>query len=75
MRRSSKAFSGRDNLRQRRQLVSDHALGVTAIAATLFHNEFLPLFETFCNLEELGYSTGVGAVVPVFPYSSVVPNL
>lgn len=52
------------------------ALGVTAIAATLFHNESLPPFETFCNLEELGYSVGVGAIVPVFPYSSVVaPNL
>jgi hypothetical protein len=70
------AFTARDRLRQRRQPVSDHALGVAAIAATLFHNESLPPFETFCNLEELGYSVGVGVLVPGFPYSSVVaPNL
>jgi hypothetical protein len=73
MRRSSKSFTWRDNLSQRRQLVSDHALGVTAIAATLFHDEPLPPFETFCNLEELGYSAGVGEVTPVFPYSSCCP--
>ena len=67
------AFTGRDNLRQRRQLVSDYASGVAAIAATLFHNEFLPPFETFCNLEELGYSVGVGVILPVYPYSSCCP--